>query len=227
MNTKAKAFTDDAVSYDKDYLKVNLDLKLNENEKNILNFQGDKLEMRYRHFGNEYEDMKDVLVIPEDLSDGETEQYANVITDLFWNEQTGLIMYYDPFRFVSDRNPAGPNLQQSTSAKQGALSSNLNKNGKNSYRDLDLKQWIINMDYTRLKEPTSRNQTIYEHMIKAFELLSHPLKFEAINQNGNIMFKNEEDGKQLSVDMLSDGFKSIFSIVLDIIRRLALAPEDI
>lgn len=64
-------------------------------------------------------------------------------------------------------------------------------------------------------------------MIKAFELLSHPLKFEAINQNGNIMFKNEEDGKQLSVDMLSDGFKSIFSIVLDIIRRLALAPEDI
>lgn len=221
-------FTDDAVSHDEDHLKVNLDIKLNENEKDILEFQNDSLEMRYRHFINEineYGNMKDVILIPDDLSKEDIEQYVDAITNLLWNEQVGLIMYYDPFRFVSDKNPAGPNLQRSISAKEGALSSNINKNGENCYRDLELKQWIVNMDYTRLKDPTSRNQAIYMHMIKAFELLSHPLKFETINQNGNIMFKNEEDGKQLSVDMLSDGFKSIFSIVLDIIRRLALAPD--
>lgn len=221
-------FTDDAISYDKDYMEVNLDLKLNESEKDIIKYQNDKLEMRYKHFVNEidgYNNMKESLFIPDDISKEEWEQYAQAVIDLLMDEQVGLIMYYDPFRFVSDKNPAGPNLQRLISAKEGALSSNLNKNGENSYRDFDLKQWIINMDYTRLKEPTSRNQAIYMHMVKAFELLSHPLKFETINQNGNIMFKNEEDGKQLSVDMLSDGFKSIFSIVLDIIRRLALAPD--
>ena len=209
-------------------MEVNLDLKLNESEKDIIKYQNDKLEMRYKHFVNEidgYNNMKESLFIPDDISKEEWEQYAQAVIDLLMDEQVGLIMYYDPFRFVSDKNPAGPNLQRSISAKEGALSSNLNKNGENSYRDFDLKQWIINMDYTRLKEPTSRNQAIYMHMVKAFELLSHPLKFETINQNGNIMFKNEEDGKQLSVDMLSDGFKSIFSIVLDIIRRLALAPD--
>lgn len=222
---KGEIFTDEAIAHGRDSLKINLNLKFNKNEKDILQFNNNNFEITYSHLLDEYENKKDVLFMPEDASDEEIDQFINVLETLFWNEQVGLIMYYDPFRFVSDKNPAGPNLQRFMSAKEGALSSNLNKNGENSYRDFDLKQWIINMDYTRLKEPTSRNQAIYMHMIKAFELLSHPLKFETINQNGNIMFRDEENGKQLSIDMLSDGFKSIFSIVLDIIRRLALAPD--
>ena len=224
-NYQGESFTDNAVSHNKDYLRVALNLKLNENEKNKLKFQKDDFEITYLHLITEFQNMKDCFLAPMGLAEENYEQYLDTMANLLCDEQIGLIMYYDPFRFVSDKNPAGPNLQQVTSSKEGALSSNLNKNGENSYRDLDLKQWIVNMDYTRLKNPTSRNKSIYKHMIKAFELLSYPLKFEAINQNGNIMFKNEEDGQQLSVDMLSDGFKSVFSIVLDIIRRLALAPD--
>ncbi len=222
---QGETFNDDAVSHNETYLKVDLNLKLNENEKNILEFQEDNIEMAYMHLVSEFEKMKDFLFSPAGTSVENSEQYLNAMADLLWSEQVGHIMYYDPFRFVSDKNPAGPNLQQVKSAKDGALSSNISKSGQNLYRDLELKQWIVNMDYTRLKDPTPRNQEIYKHMIKAFELLLHPLKFETINQNGSIMFKNEEDGQQLSIDMLSDGFKSIFSIVLDIIRRLALAPD--
>lgn len=219
---QGETFTDDAVSHEESFLEVNLYLKLNKDEKEILEYQYDSIKMQYVHWVDESEDM---LLLPEKLPAESIEQYANAVVELLCGEQVGFVMYYDPFRFVSDKNPTGPNLLQVTSAKDGALSSNLNKNGENSYRDFELKQWVVNMDYTRLKDPTSRNQAVYWHMIKAFELLSHPLKFETINQNGNIMFKNEVDGKQLSVDMLSDGFKSIFSIVLDIIRRLALAPD--
>lgn len=224
-NYQGERFTDDAVSHNMDYLRVALNLKLNKNEKDKLKFQEDNFEMTYLHSIKELQNIKDFFLAPMGLPEEEYERYLDTVANLLIDDQIGLIMYYDPFRFVSDKNPAGPNLQQVGSAKEGALSSNLNKSGENCYRDLELKQWIVNMDYTRLKNPTSRNKAIYEHMIRAFELLSHPLKFETINQNGNIMFKNEEDGQQLSVDMLSDGFKSIFSIVLDIIKRLALAPD--
>ena len=163
--------------------------------------------------------------VPEKFSKEQLDKYANALVDLLYGEQTALIMYYDPFRFVSDINPAGPNLQQSTNAKEGALASNLDKSGKNLYRDLELKQWLVNMDYARLKEPSRRSLMIYNHMIKAFDLLLHPLKFENIDPSGTLMFLNEKDGQRIAIDMLSDGFKSIFSIVLDIIRRLALAPD--
>ena len=238
---QGELFTDDAVAFGERHLRVSLDLEINRNEKSIINYDETHIELIYQHITDEeYESLihekdnndeenieveKDILYIPSDISDTCFKQYPNAILALLWKEQVGLIMYYDSFRFVSNKNPVGPNLQQIKSSKESALSSNLNKNGENCYRDLDLKQWIVNMDYTRLKEPTRRNKAIYNHMIKAFELLFHPLKFETINQNGNIMFKNEEDGQQLSVDMLSDGFKSIFSIVLDIMRRLALAPD--
>ena len=58
-------------------------------------------------------------------------------------------------------------------------------------------------------------QTIFNHVIKAFELLFHPLLFQDNNSN-----------ELLDIDMLSDGFKSIFVIITAIILRLALASED-
>lgn len=143
-----------------------------------------------------------------------------------WNKaQAGLIMYYDPFRFMSRQTPIGPNLQKKENAKINALSSNITINGQNTFKDVDIKQWVINMDYLRLKEPSERNIAIYDHVVKAFDLLLSPLKFESVDKEGCLIFLDEQNGNKETVDMLSDGFKSIFSIVLDIIRRLALAPD--
>lgn len=221
---QGEKFTSDAIYNQEVFLNVTLELLLNENEKDFLDYDNSHFKIIYELVNFEGK-QEDYLVLPEEFNEKE-EEYTQAVLNLSCSEQSGLIMYYDPFRFVSDKNPAGPNLQQGTSAKEGALASNLDKSGKNLYRDLELKQWIVNMDYMRLKEPSRKNLSIYNHMIKAFDLLLYPLKFDNINQNGSLIFKNEDDNQNISIDMLSDGFKSIFSIVLDIIRRLALTPDS-
>ena len=221
-------FTDDAIYNQGDELTVKLVVELSDMERQFVGYDTSDFTMVYKHYG-QAEGECDFLVIPDDMPDDASEElidkYADALIDLLWGESTALVMYYDPYRFVSEKNPAGPNVQQEKSAKNGALASNLNKIGENVYRDLELKQWIVNMDYLRLKEPTYRNLSIYNHVIKAFDLLMSPLAFESIHQNGSLIFKTGEDGQKVTIDMLSDGFKSIFSIVLDIMRRLALAPE--
>lgn len=223
---KGELFDDTAVSLGKSLLEVDIELQLSANEMQKLGYENKPFNLCYRHVTNFVEDqLSDMLVVPQEIKEQEQENYASALTDLLWGEDIGLIMYYDPFRYVSDRNPQGPNIQIDDGAKEGALLSNLNKQGENHYRDLSLKQWIYNMDYLRLKDPTQRNNDIFNHIVKAFDLIMSPLEFEKIDQKGSLIFKNEKDDELLSIDMLSDGFKSIFSIVLDVIRRLALAPE--
>lgn len=219
-------FTKDAISKDKDSLSVELSLQFNEQEKAALQYEETYVKVHYAHIPT-WEGNNNILYVPDDIASKEEklDKYLAWINNFAICNQTGLLMYYDPFRFVSQKNPAGPNIQEIENPKKNALASNIGVEGDNSYRDLELKQWLVNMDYMRLKEPTARNQLIYEHIIKSFDLLLHPLKFESISQNGSLMFINENDGQQISIDMLSDGFKSIFSIVLDIIKRLALAPD--
>lgn len=220
-------FEDDAVKNEEDYLRVSLDIRLSENEKSLLGHSGSILPMEYRHYVG-LEDMEtDALYVPMDaIQESEWDSYGDRMWDFMNGDQTGIIMYYDPFRFVSRKNPAGPNIQQEENAKQNALMSNIGPSGENMHRDMELKQWLVNLDYLRLKQPTERNEAIYAHMVKAFELLMQPLKFETINQNGGVVFKNETDHQQITIDMLSDGFKSISSVVLDIIKRLALTAES-
>lgn len=220
-------FEDEDVSLQNEFLKVEIDVGLNEEEMSIIESRESQLKICYMHYKKDMGyNICDEMVLPSNVDEIQWEEYEDKIDAFTWDERTGLIMYYDPFRFISGKNPSGPNIQEWEDAKTGALLSNFNKDGENSYRDFDLKQWIYNMDYMRLKEPTMRNNDIYNHMIRAFDLLLHPLRFETINQKGKLVFVNESDGERLSIDMLSDGFKSIFSIVLDIIRRLALVSES-
>lgn len=214
---------EDSVYHHGDTFTVGLQLLFHEEEQKLLEWQENQCVMFY------YRDKEgDALCTPIEDTDESQEtfdRYCEMLDKLEVSEQTGLIMYYDPFRFVSQKKPAGPNIQEKVGPKINALASNIKMDGSNLYRDLELKQWLVNIDYMRLKEPSERNQLIYEHIIKAFDLLMHPLRFERINQNGTLEFLNENDGQYIDIDMLSDGFKSIFSIVLDIIRRLALAPD--
>lgn len=209
-------------------LTTDVELVFNDNEIRELGLVEELLELRYQYLdfleqGALYYPAS--LYGNTELTEEKKREYHRRYEILMESNQTGLIMYYDPFRFVSQKNPAGPNVQVKESPKTNALASNIGADGNNLYRDLELKQWLVNLDYMRLKEPNTRNQLVYEHVVKAFDLLLHPLKFETINQNGCLLFINENDGQYATIDTLSDGFKSIFSIVLDIIKRLSLAPD--
>lgn len=226
---------DDEITLGKQSARVVLELKFADFEKEILRLKENYMQLNYKHHRDIDEgDIKDALYAPaydfnqlQEVKELQPDmvEYVLQLRQLVLNPQMGLIMYYDPFRFISSRNPAGPNLQISESPKTHALACNIDSEGRNLYRDVELKQWVVNMDYLRLKEPSERNQDIYSHIIRAFDLLMHPLKFETINQNGCLVFFDEKNNQQITIDMLSDGFKSIFSIVLDVIKRLAMAPD--
>lgn len=227
---------DDEIALGEQSARVVLELKFADLEKATLGLKEKSMLINYKHLKDiGEENIRDLLYTyiydfdqlqeVRENQPGKYMEYAEQLRQLAQNPQTGLIMYYDPFRFISSRNPAGPNLQISESPKTHALACNIDSEGRNLYRDVELKQWVVNMDYLRLKEPSERNQDIYGHIIRAFDLLMHPLKFETINQNGCLVFFDEKNDQQITIDMLSDGFKSIFSIVLDVIKRLAMAPD--
>lgn len=210
---------DSDIYFDADSLEVQLQMKLNDHERKLLNLNPgvSLINIGYSH---DRGSNKDNLVYPNMIKQ---EEFKKMMESIENSKEMGLVMYYDPFRFISGKNPAGPNLQLENDAKKNALQSNILFYGESTCRDLELKQWVVNMDYRRLKEPSGENRIIFDHMVKAFNMLMHPLVFQTIDAQGAIIFKDEKEDKDIPLDMLSDGFKSVFFIAIDIIRRLSLA----
>ena len=208
---------DSDIYFDEDVLEVHLTFTLNNYEKEALHQNNNTIEVIYEH---QKKGSVDSFTCPTGISQ---DAYKEIIHKIENDMRMGLVMYYDPFRFLSSQNPVGPNLQLEKDAKSNALQSNILYEGSNTFRDMELKQWIVNMDYQRLKNPSEKNKQIFAHMVKAFDMLMHPLKFKSIDTEGAIIFWDEKEKKDVALDMLSDGFKSVFFIAIDIIRRLSLA----
>lgn len=208
---------DSDIYFGEEALEVSLTFALNDNEKLALHQKSNIIEIIYEH---QRQGSLDIFTCPKGMNQDE---YRIMIHNIESDMRMGLVMYYDPFRFLSSKNPVGPNLQLEKDAKSNALQSNIHYEGANTFRDLELKQWVVNMDYQRLKNPSDKNVLIFEHMKKAFDMLMHPLKFQYIDTEGAIIFRDEKEMENVSLDMLSDGFKSVFFIAIDIIRRLSLA----
>ena len=210
---------DSDIYFDEDSLEVQLNLIFNENERKKLGLKTDAQSVDFIYVHDRGSDA-DTFKCPRGITENKFKQLMHKIENC---REIGSVMYYDPFRFISAKNPLGPNLQLENEARNNALQSNILFRGESTCRDLELKQWVVNMDYRRLKEPSSKNMEIFDHMVKAFNLLMHPLVFQCIDAQGAIVFKDEKENKDISLDMLSDGFKSVFFISIDIIRRLSLA----
>lgn len=209
---------DSDIYFDADSLEVRLKVALNDDERKMLDLHPhfSVVEIGYTHKRGSKTGNFECTKLFED-------EFRKIMQGIESSNRMGLVMYYDPFRFISGKNPAGPNLQLEKDAKRNALQSNILFQGESTCRDLELKQWVVNMDYRRLKEPSNENMEIFDHMVKAFNLLMHPLVFQQIDAQGAIIFKDEKEDQNISLDMLSDGFKSVFFIAIDIIRRLSLA----
>lgn len=64
-------------------------------------------------------------------------------------------------------------------------------------------------------------------MKKALNTLCKPLAFERIREDGMILMRDTELDQIIEIDMLSDGFKSLFVIISEMIFRLsATLPDD-
>lgn len=110
--------------------------------------------------------------------------------------------------------------------RKDSLKSNIDSNNMVSNKYFNVKQWLLNLDYLRLKEDGTYYKQVYAHILRALDLLFQPLNILEINTSGNIIFQDEVTGEKMDVDMLSDGFKSLFSIIGAIIMRLSIMGGD-
>ncbi|MCH5209812.1 MAG: AAA family ATPase [Oscillospiraceae bacterium] len=157
----------------------------------------------------------------------ETAPYAAFLSHLCKLNGT-LIVYFDAFRYLTEENPASPNFSNTiTRPKVSALSSTISKDGCLSPRYFDLKQWFFNLDFALLKKPNPHTEKIRNHFIKACNKLFDPLQFYEISELGEILFKDIETEEIVNLNMLSDGFKSVFIIIAELLHRLSLSynPE--
>lgn len=221
-------FKSNAVKYKRSNLSITANLKFSPQEQKVLNYN-EPFPLDYCMYEEEsyflYPPTPDTL--SEEERDNIRQHYLTTFQTLINANTMGLIFYFDAFRYLIAKNPSGPDLEDfNLDSKSGALKSNLSEEGKITNKYFNVKQWLVNLDYMILKGEKPYYQTIFNHVIKAFELLFHPLLFHGISTEGKILFKDNSSNELLDIDMLSDGFKSIFVIITAIILRLALASED-
>lgn len=134
----------------------------------------------------------------------------------------GNIFYFDPYRFLPNEELEGPNaINLPENAREGALTSSVLDNENLNKRFLFIKQWLINLDFKKLKNPSIENNLIFEKVTKAFDDLFDPYVFERVSEQGEILFKF--NNKLIEIDRLSEGFKNIFIIVGEILFRLSIS----
>lgn len=221
-------FKSNAVKYKHNNLSITASFKFSPQEQKVLNYNEP---FQLHHYMDDEESYFLYPPVPNALSEEERDSirqhYLTTFQTLINANTMGLIFYFDAFRYLIARNPSGPDLEDfNLDSKSGALKSNVSEEGKITNKYFNVKQWLVNLDYMILKGEKPYYQTIFNHVIKAFELLFHPLLFHGISTEGKILFKDNNSNELLDIDMLSDGFKSIFVIITAIILRLALASED-
>ncbi|MEN8700394.1 AAA family ATPase [Bacillus infantis] len=141
------------------------------------------------------------------------------------NFDGGYIFYFDPFRYLPSEELEGPNSNSLLgNPKENTLSSSILDNRLLNNKFNFIKQWLINMDFKRLKNPTMENEFVFKHVTDAFDSLFAPYLFEKIDDKGKILFRKKDT--IIEIDKLSDGFKNLFIIIGEIFFRLHLADSN-
>ncbi len=235
-----------AIKYKENWLSSELRMQLNTDDKKILNIENDTLSLLGAKVqlktsqSNEYQDFmvypRSLELDPYEVENDEDKikktdqfqknrvQYEKCLEQWINNKKLGPVLYFDAFRYLPSSNPQGINMDIMPDVRKDSLRSNVNEDNTILNKYFNVKQWLLNLDYLKLKEG-DYYQRVYEHVTKAVDMLFSPLKFTRIEANGNIIFTDENSKEEIDISMLSDGFKSLFSIIGAMIMRLSLLGE--
>ena len=109
---------------------------------------------------------------------------------------------------------------------KNSLASTLSPNGQIRPRSHGLKQWIVNLDYSRTKAKVDYGQDLPTwHVLRsALNTLLAPYTFEGVDDQFQVLFQTPTG--RIPLEALSDGFRSVFVIVADLVFRLSLAAVN-
>ena len=241
-----RIFDEKAIKYKENWLSSELKMQLNADDKKILNIADDTLSLlgaKVQLKNSQSDAYQDFMVYPNgfeiDLCESENDEdktkkeeqfqknrakYENILEQLINNKKMTPVLYFDAFRYLPSSNPQGINMDIMSNVRKDSLRSNVNEDNTISNKYFNVKQWLLNLDYLKLKEG-NYYQRVYEHVTWAVDILFSPLKFSRIEANGNIIFVDDDSKEEIDIGMLSDGFKSLFSIIGAMIMRLSLLGE--
>lgn len=146
-------------------------------------------------------------------------------------DATGLLALYDVYRLLPPTTVTGPDVGAVIEHRcRDALAPSTRREGAAPYRHAQLKQWIVNMDYWRLKARVDRglDSPMWETLHDALNTIFAPYAFAGVDDRFNVRFKTPTG--TVPIEALSDGFRSVFVIVSDLLLRLSLAaprPEEV
>ncbi len=144
--------------------------------------------------------------------------------------ETGLMVSFDVYRLLPPHAVAGPNAQQVVSHRlQGAMESSVLRPGflqSQGQRFRDLKQWIVNLDFQRAKAKADRGEEspAWETLRKAIDTIFDPFKFDRVDERFEVLIRTPTG--LVPIEALSDGFRSVFVIVTELLFRLSLTTDD-
>lgn len=146
-------------------------------------------------------------------------------------DPVGVVALYDVYRLLPPTTVTGPDIAAVIDHRcRDALAPSTRRETSSPYRHAQLKHWIVNLDYWRLKARVDRGQDslLWETLRKALDTIFSPYTFIGVDDRFNVLFKTPTG--TVPIESLSDGFRSVFVIVSDLLLRLSLAaprPEDI
>ena len=139
----------------------------------------------------------------------------------------GTIVSFDVHRPIRPLPVTGPNMGELARHRcEAALAPTISPEGQIRQRSHGLKQWIVNLDYSRMKEKVSHGRDLPTwHVLRtALNTLLAPYTFEGVDDQFQVMFQTPTG--RIPLEALSDGFRSVFVIVADLVFRLSLATEN-
>lgn len=143
------------------------------------------------------------------------------------HSSAGLIVGFDVYRLVPSGVVVGPTNQDAITAHcKLALAPTLDGEGHVRPRAHHLKQWIVNLDARRARAKADRGEDLplWHTLRHALNTLLSPYTFEGVDDSFQVVFQTPTG--RVPIEALSDGFRSVFVVVAELLLRSSLATAD-
>lgn len=140
---------------------------------------------------------------------------------------TGLIVGFDIYRPLPPARVFGPNLEGEIQHRGvSALAPSVSSKGRIQPRAHYLKQWIVNLDNWRAKAKADRGEDLplWHTLRHALNTLLAPYIFEGVDYHFEVLFQTPTG--RVPIEALSDGYRSVFVVVTELLLRLSLATDN-
>jgi predicted ATP-binding protein involved in virulence len=139
-----------------------------------------------------------------------------------------LILFFDVFRILPKLEINGPNSSNlPSSPKENSLAPSI-RTQSIIERFQYTKQWLVNLDYKEAKlyrEKNGQDSGLMIEVVRALNALFSPYEFSRITGKSKIMFKTPKG--EVDIDDLSDGMKSVFTIIGEMLFRFSMPYMDL